>query len=692
MADASTLRTYRPSAFLKLFVRLEDFTEAEDDSAVSDDKPTPDLLKKAHDDEQAALDAMASDAAAAARSGWAPDPGLRAQLDQARERIKTAGTAKPDASGDPYSVEFVCIPLTADVEQNSFRTADTLNATLLFKDAPLYSDIIRSAIVELWLGEIPAADFATPDRWHLPVTGNPAPTPDPNGDGYIFHGPPYIQFRGYVDDWETSHDDANATVAISARSMESVLIDAKINPHAREYRIKGDGEPITAYVNRILAQLPATAGKVGNAAIRCKMYRDDIFKTPILKRDDLSRSLQSAKSQNQAAGTAAGQVGISGTGDIPAGTDPGQVAGTGEPMLPVKAPGMEMSCWELITQACQIAGLLATYDPGLDTENIVLRPPQTLFEDSPSTLKLPSGSPDGFERTLTNPSSGQTVDSQIRLMVWGHNIKRLTTKRKLGRIRAPAVEVISYNPDAKPDKSTPRVRFPPVYRAQKISAKGGGKIDHVVTRNVFPVRDPDTLLAIAITTYHELARQELNVEIETDEMSSYIDPTHPEGRNPDLLRLRPGSPLKVTVARAVPTEASGFVLSPLQEVFEKRGDEIAKMILSQNNALSPSSDPSVNAQRAVQTALKIGQALKSARIQDVFYVRSCRPKWSTDNGYSINIELVNYLELRSAPKNLGAVAKQMAAKWKNRHRKAGTADQTAQERLDKAAEARGTAR
>lgn len=649
------VRVYRPAALLRLQIRLEDFSEAGDPPVPTEGEPFPGLVKQLTAAEANLTQALAQARARASRANASAVSdltrrlaGVRAQLDQIKSSQPNARVIQ-EALGDVFSVNFLAVPTEVSVELNSWRIADTCTATLAYKDAPLVSQVIRSALLEVYLGTVPVADFGTPDRWRLTLDRT------------------NLMFRGYIDEWRTSHSGDDATVTLEARSMEAILMDTKIHPLSPIFRPRGEAEPITKYINRVLASIPATGDQKGGTQLKALMYRAQ--SEPALSRKLLSRQLQTAESRNQADGqvaTAPVDVG---------GTDPGQVEGAGTPRLtPDQAPE-DISAWDLITKACILVGVVPTYDPALATSSpeftgpggqqrptetigdfLLLRPPQTLFDKVGGGVKIEGGAQDGFSRQLPDPQSPiHALDTQdIRFMVWGRNIKEFSTGRKLGRIKAPAVEVVSYNPDAPPHLRNLRARFPKTHRGTRIGATGSGKVDEVVTRIVRPpIRDLAQLEQIAVALHHAIARQELTVTIETDDLSSYIDPTRPEthNENPDLLKLRHGTPVRVVVAKQVsnPVQGNSLVLTPLSEVFERRTDELRRFLLEQNQRYRPDLDPDISRILVDTMVQRISTALQSARQVDLFYTRAIQHRWNSAEGWDAKIELVNYMEARSLP-------------------------------------------
>lgn len=632
---------------MRLRVRLEDFSK--DGDPASEAKPFSERLRSTERSLAATRKALA-EANSPGNQDRALVAKLRAQLNReraAKKRLTTSQTTARSTStalADEFSIDIYTVPTDLTVDMNSFRMADKCHASFPFIDAPLISDIIRAALVEVWIGTVTPEDFAAPDRWRLR------------------RDRAKIVFRGYVDTWETTHDDQDAQVQIEARSLEAILIDAKINPLAKAYRIGGEGEKISKYINRILGEFPPTSGVSGGDSLKSAWYGALGSEEPLLDRKALMRSLQTAKSRTEANAGDPVQA-----DPVEGGTPPEQTTGAApasENRMPPKSPGQEMSLWDLITQACTLAGCIPTYDPSLAPrpgvkdpgDFILLRPPQTIYGDVSGGHKIKGGAVDGFSRVFRLP--GGQITSEIRFLVWGHNIKGFKTSRKLGRIKVPGVEVISYNSDGPPDGRRMSVLYPPDARTTRIGPKGEGQLTEIKTIQVNGIRDKAQLMQAAVGLYHSLSRQELSVNIETNDMSSYIDPGTDLSHNDemDMLRLRPGSPCRVVVAREVKDPAAGqtLVISPLSEVFEKRGAQLLETFIRQQERFRPSSFklPGENTSSVFQMVERISKALASGKITDVFYCRAINHKFSSEDGWSATMELVNFLEARNLPANL----------------------------------------
>jgi len=681
----------RPGWFLRFYVRLEDFKNPLDDDAQSEDHPYNPAGKTIDQLSAAETRASINRAAGAAIGTHNTQDQTKAQTEIAALRRHEAALkkgGKPVAGdagpGDEYSIEFATVPLSMDIEDKGFRHAADLTAEFPFIDLPLDPRIIRECRVEAWIGVIPSADFASRDRWLLSAV--------PSSQRVL-------RFNGYIDLGEMNHNESEGTLHIKARSYEAILIDGKINSMASAYRVKGNSEPITVYVNRILSQYPPTSGGKGGDQFRAYWYGDPM-KEPSIDRRTLVRSLQTAASRNAAAGTtgqtppvlqadtANPQADPNGAGDSASGGSTAVVPGA------MKEDGI--SIWDLITQACELCGCIPMYRPSLpnpitassggptvlpvqvDPANcLLLTPPEAFFDDISHGTTIAGGARDEFKRTLTVQDSEEPIVSDVRFMVWGHNIKSMKLSRKYNRARPTAVEIRAYNPDASDTLRVMVSRFPPVYteaqgkkgkRHTRMTEKGHGQIDVVRTFVLRGVRDQLALDQAAISTYHQLCRPELSIEIDTDELSSYYDPlasqesgqlVSTDNIDPDLFRLCPGTPVHVAVARKQDT--GGLVISSLSAFYDRKGQNIENMI---RQAASRWGNQPGDA-KLDEAIKRIQKAYETAKLPEVFYCRAVHLHFGSETDFfAAKMELVSYLDAMNDPAQISKEAQAMNDKRK----------------------------
>ncbi len=602
--SASVKNVTRPAYVVRVTIRLEDFA-AGDEDIQEEGRAAPPPKKHRTD----VVTELGKDAAAR-RAAGEQDLGADARLITARKQAAVepqsgANVAPPfGASPDDKSVDITIVPLDLTWEGNGFRIADKVRFSAALPDLPLEPDIVH---------------------------------------------------------------DQNARVEVQARSIEARLMDAKINPLTKERRIAKGGESLTSYVRRLISTIPEFNGSYGDAiGVQC-WPNVDPAKEPRLDAKLFNRSLQSAQSRAQAGGAVQGPP--------PPGTDPAQDPSQGTPMLQPTSPAtgvQELSVWDIIVRACLLSGVIPIYDPSivaigvdgrptaLGANNILLVPPQTINQTPQDGTFINGGANDGFSRSLT--FNGTTIRSDVRFFVWGHNLSKLQKTRKFSRLNAPQVLAVSYNPDAGPGKRTLTAVYPTTLRgtrpsaigiAKKGSTKGTRPLQEQVVRIFHGIRDVEQLKQIAVATYHSISGREISVQIDTNEAASYIDPTRPEteNENPDILRLRPGTPCRVTVGRSVGSSGENLIANSLSDFMDRRNQPafLRKALLEGPNA---SRFLSAEGKKKIETALsKIEAIYQSAKLTDWYYCRCIRLTWSPSDGFAASIELVNYAPI-SVPDRL----------------------------------------
>lgn len=656
-------RVYYPSVVLRLLIRLEDFSNEDGASAAQESKPAVSPTVAA-----ARLDQAAGQGADVGAALGEVDVEGEASARTAAARAAAPPTGKDaappaDAPRDDLSIELAVVPLECTVELNGFRIADKLTATFSLPDLPIAPDLVRAMLVEAYFGTSSSADFGDPERWIPNLLGTQAPV-----------------FRGYADveDMEAGDD---FKISISARSMEARLMDAKIHPQTRERKIQRvdtyadpetgkivRGERVTRYLQRFVRTVPEFSGKGGDA-IGVRIYPNfDPKLEPVLSAELFLRSIQTAQSRALAGGQVQGAP-----GPAVGATDPS----SGTPTIPAASSSGDMTAWDIFVRASELVGLIPIYDPSIiardpvsgalvrGADNILLVPPQNLKETPQEGISIPGGPLDGFERELLLGGAGDPIRTQVRFLVWGHNLKRAKFSRKFGRVKAPAVRVTCYDPDGASGKRVLVSQYPKTARGTLASPSGTGRgslakghqpTTEVVTKTIRGIRSQKMLDQIAVSLYSAISRHEVTVAIETDEMASYIDPTRPEthNENPDLLRLRPGTPCRVTVARKVVDPAAGdLAVDALSTLLERRFDPafLRKALLKGTAAAAI---PAEQRARLDGALAKLESAFGRARLTDWFYTKVVNLRWTVDDGFSLSAELANYIEARNLPANLSA--------------------------------------
>lgn len=655
--------TFRPGVALRLLVRLEDFSNDDGDQAQAEGTPAKTQSDKII---RSANDLVHLQAVRVASGEF--DPQLDKDVALAKKRaarVRTGKTASTDAAAplnvpaDASTIEIGAVPLDYTLDLNGFRTADKLDFEVALANLPIPPDLVRSLFVEAFMDEVDVNDFGDPRRW-IPR---------------LYQSPP--MFRGYADEETMTLDDSKLTVSVTAQSLEQRLMTLKIDPFTRARQIAKGGEPVTRYIQKLISTIPEFNGTYG-AAMGVRMFPNVADKdVPILDAKLFKRSLQSAASRAAAGGPV--QPGPTAPPTPEDASDPSQDPSNGVP-AGVGFPGMapqvvDVSVWDIITRAGELAGVIPIYDPSivatdpngqplLGANNILLVPPQNLMETPQNGTTIPGGPADGFQREVTIGGTTK-IFTNVRLFVWGSNIKNAKWGRKYGRQAAPRVRVICHNPDAKAGSRVLTAVFPKTLRGTVASAKGttsaagGGiqkghpPIQEEVVRIIREVRDQAALERYAVALYHTIGRQEITCTIETNDMTSYADPSSTK-TEPDVLRLRPGACCRVMVGIQDPASPE-MVVNGLSDLMSRRFNPafLRKALLA--NPANPAvlGGDQQQQQAKIEAVLsKLEDTFASTRLTDWLYVKNVQHRWSPDDGWSATIDLATFQEARNLPANL----------------------------------------
>lgn len=632
----------------RLTIRLEDFEDPGGEDAASEASPMPDPAA-----EQAARQERAGRAEAADRAAGRQDLENAAQARRVRRGAAAmrgsadarSGPAPENVARDDRTVTVWVVPTSGELELKTFREADRLSLAFPLRNLPVLPEMIRSMLVDFYMGTASASDFGDPQRWG-PL---PSRLGAPKG---------YPKFRGYYTKVDLEVSDRTAQVQLEAYSLDQALRDREVSPLARERQVR-PGERLTQFLDRFFRTIPEFSGVLGGIPVTARVWPNaNEDADPVLDRKRFIRTLQTAASRAQAAGST-----VLGS-QVPAGQDPAGAEGGGAPVMPAPQAGARFKAWDVVVRAAQTCGLIPLYDPTIDPEAILLVPPQNMFEDA-AGVTLPGGPRDGFSRVMRGDATSVPRRHDVRIMVWGKNISDMRFSRKAGRNRPKAVRVVSYNPDARGASklveaqfpSTPRGTFVPPLGAETRTTYGRGHrpIDEVVNITVQGLRTKEACLAEARSLYHSISKREMSCVLTTRDVSSWIDPQAPVDPNeePDLFRLRPGSPIQVMVARQV--DGPDGAVDTLSEVFERKANrDFLRKMLAEGAFRAGTFRDERDAERLEEAVRKIEEAYARARLTNHFFVRGVSHKFSSegDGEYVCRIEVFNYIQARNDPRLL----------------------------------------
>lgn len=268
------------------------------------------------------------------------------------------------------------------------------------------------------------------------------------------------------------------------------------------------------------------------------------------------------------------------------------------------AADSKLSVWDFLTDKAGALGHIIR----MEGSTLVIQRSRTLYSNQTATR-----AEDPFV-----PRNG----AQFRRFVFGRNLISLRVERSYDKHAPANVEVRCYLPEK---KSVLVGRFPDKAQFLAMGLPGDGGSDQKwVVHQVTGIRDVATLVRVAQNIYESVGRNELKVHLQTKNLASFGGGND----NPDILDMRPGDPFELLVARSDDEmstvnkiEQSLVVQSRAAEFLEQLGfpDEFA-------NAYA--------------------KAYTDSGFQQTFRSRKVGLTWSIDEGASIDIEGINYTEVR----------------------------------------------
>lgn len=493
------------------------------------------------------------------------------------------------------------VPSRSTRKLNSARLADELELELDWKAFPFDARLVRAILILHYEGTVTASDY-----------GIGIDTPLSRQSIVSARGP-NLRFIGLADEIQDGHSRDGDTLVIKARDLTQLLIDTAV-PKTFAVTVK-PGATVSQLVRNIMDTTP-TGQLIRGPFLRTSTGVDvplDVRRYP--------RLAFSPKELHR----------VNGTEQAP--------TATFVPSIPKQSGAQQLSYWDLITDLCVSHELR----PSVELDRLILYDPRVMFRRNPG-------------QTLQEIAANQNFPSQhrkdvgdtrtVREMVFGYNLSSLAFGRKLGRIKAPTIEVIGYDPDAAISSRRRIVeRFPREPLANQVDPTG-----EVAEEKIFPVQMPGivdraALRKIAEQVYEEIARQEMSVVLETEELASFSDaPNFDPNSDPDLLSLRFADPIKISVASSVAQTTRLYALSELNRMVSR----------SKRTAEAAGSKPELTdaigflvAQGwAEKDARQMVRLLQIANLPSEFRLISATFSWNTQDGFTIAIDAKAYIQVR----------------------------------------------
>jgi len=498
---------------------------------------------------------------------------------------------------DTFTLDLV--PKSAVVELNSYRLADSARVTVQFSKLPFDPRIIRAATVQIFGGSFDPGTYAAA----MVPGGSALMLPDRSPPGRADALQSNELFRGFADNWKLRiPTDGKMEVDIEARDTTGPLLDAELPPNALrdipmdmpldkviQLILTGDGAPTKELSRRF--GLPGFRGiVVVNEAF--DREGDLLVDLPTVREIRPPEWLDSAKKIRK------------------------KKKGGGNQQ------GPKVTYWDAITDLCVSAGYIVYMRAGtkridvpgigsvLPPAEIVISNPRTYYANDPDTLEDLAD----FDKT--------------RVFIFGINAKDIEIERKLTGTKTPTIEVLTYNTDT---GKRLRSRFPPkpVKNAASVGSGDREEIKQFLLDEIGGPKAQERLDAAAKSTYEQLARGEMKVQVKTRRLAARLANLD-SGVEADLFQLRAGDPIRVEIDRK--SFADGVV--PPYTLFT-----VASAPERINGMVALGIPPVV--------AARVALAMDSPHLQTEFRCTRNTLSFSATSGWDAAIEGVNYLDVRN---------------------------------------------
>jgi len=511
------------------------------------------------------------------------------------------------------SVYLWTVPKTLRIKRNPYRQADEISASIRFSDLPIDPRVVRSLGIAGYMGTVPA------DSWAQRMAGGVAVSDDARRNAAYsltdLIDRKNLRFVGFADEAEMSFSEGGDYVNIQGRDFTQLLIDYPV-PQDLFRSINWGSWSIDKIVWEILQSLPATAG------------------VPL-----------------HLLGFDQGEIYYERAGHHYAGEPKTSASGRA-----IRNRRIEQETyWDMLTDITVGMGFFLYADvwtpgegtgKGIPTGRFVLALPRELYSnlDKPRTYTEYDPSPSA-RRQMSEPafaskgrqySDGKAMTHPV--MVYGHNLKSMELTRRLGKIKIPAVELVCSDPDNGktlrgqwPAKAQPQPNSDRMLKdtmAGYVHPTGLWAKEEIRQYPVTGFKTQQALIDAAKQVFEDLGRGDLTLSFETLDMASFGG----DNSDPDLLELKPGSPLEIQTAYQKENEVVGSreMLAGMDE------SKLRDWLISKGQS------------KSAATSLAVVMASPQYRnlLEKRYYVKQCELSMDNEDGFSCSVEAVNYLTSR----------------------------------------------
>jgi len=578
---------YYPSAKVKLVVRFDELGRRVFSGKIP---PKPTKWLAGVKDKKAPLKIVPdAEAGGSARR-------YKLELDESKPPLPGVSPAKKIKGDDGLTHALVIVPKDVQWSQNGLRTADTLNVTIKFIDMPIDPRAIRSCAIEYFLGTVTEEEYRSgisgEVRSYEGADGTTTRTEPMHlvADEYIDSNGAQrsnLRFQGFVDKWAVAWEDGEPVIRLECRDMTQLLIDTEAPA-----KLMVDG-------SRPLGGIPGTStGGTG-------MPLDEAIATYLSHFVQFAGLVVEYRIGNLQTRNAV----------IPkvsqAFSKPAYRPQLGPPPATMAGAMTGLSVWDYLTDVCGALGHVIR----VDGTTIIIQ--QGATYTSNGSVQRPDDPFDGDARGL-----------KCRRFFYGRNILHMRSERNFTRPAQPKnVEVRCWSTK---QKKLLAARFPfrpPGNPSDPLARAWPGESseeDWTVVR-VQGIEDENTLRVIAQNVYEQTGRNELTMRIKTRNLASF------GGGNldPDILDMRAGDTFEVLVHREDEERNTMSKIDNLLHVQERNAEFLRSLGF-----------PSDFADTYAKTFVDLG-------FQTVFRAKTIGFGWNVDEGVTIEIEGINYIEVRA---------------------------------------------
>lgn len=238
---------------------------------------------------------------------------------------------------------------------------------------------------------------------------------------------------------------------------------------------------------------------------------------------------------------------------------------------------------------------------------------------------------------FVQPRTFYASRSASRRMVYGRNLERFDYRRKIGGVKTPTIEVRALDPvlgrtrwarhpvrEGQPRSGVYPDRPPKPSRAETVPPSSTGAEDKIQTFTLSGFTDPVGLERAAESIWQQIGRQEIELELETADVSSYErDPSEA-----DLLTLRAGDAVEVLIASQDANDVREQLISA--GILEGLSVEARARYLAR---IGYDAD----------VAQRIAEFQEDANALTVYRTNNVGISFSQDDGFGVTLELRNFL-------------------------------------------------